>query len=202
LDITGRADTSVNINVMHSGIYDRCIKDNEILDPVTFTAEGYLQPINPSGLYNINLDFSTMSGLSPDVWQLNIRTYETYPYWSVNNPYIIGDKIIFLGRIYQSQSINISLEPTRFTNDWKEVPFQPIQSIDELKTDLASYNFGADKNVDPFVVITATSYNNRGASFAYKKYYSLDGVFLLTDKGLSASMGVGAFDAGFDNSYN
>lgn len=202
LDITGRADTSVNITVQHSGIYDRCIKDNETLDPVTFKAGGYLQPINPSGLYNIHLDFSTMSGLSPDAWQLNIRTYETYPYWSVNNPYNIGDKIIFLGRIYQSQSVNKALEPIRFTNDWKEVPFQPIQNIDELKTDLASYNFGADKNVDPFVVITATSYNNRGASFAYKKYYSLDGVFLLTDKGLSASIGHTAFDGGFDNSYN
>lgn len=202
LDITGRADTSVNITVQHSGIYDRCIKDNETLDPVTFNAEGYLQPINPSGLYNINLDFATMSGLSPDAWQLNIRTYETYPYWSVNNNYNIGDKIIFLGRIYQSQSINTALEPIRFAIDWKEVPFQPIQYIDELKTDLASYNFGADKNVDPFIVITATSYNNRGASFAYRKYYSLDGIFLLTDKGLSASLSHVTFDSGFDNSYH
>lgn len=202
LDITGRADTVVNLNYIHGGNFDKHVKNHNTITPVTFVAEGYKQPISMgSSLYNIHLDFKTLDNTIPELWSLQIDTYETHPYWDVTITYNIGDRVVFFGRIYKSiVNNNLSIRPNTDALSWIEEQMVKVQSINEFKTDLNAYNFAADKDVDPFIIIKATTYDGYGAAYCYKKYYSLDGVYLVTSKLDPANL-LSAFDPGFNNGF-
>jgi len=202
LDITGRADSACDVGFQHSANYEKGFKAKEEFSPVVFTVEGYKQPVsNGSALYNLHLDFTTADGAIPDVWTLNIKTYETHPLWSVTENYNVGDKVTYFGRIYRSlQTPNLAVLPNKDANYWVEEDFKLVQRISEQKFDLDSYNFSADRDADAFIVIEAFSDNSYGANYSFKKFVTLDGIWLLTEK-LDPAALLSGFNAGYNSGF-
>jgi hypothetical protein len=120
------------------------IKDN--MTPVTFKLnETYLMPVNSgSTVYNCVLDFYSIipkdpipgmpppmtppprpyNGVelvSPDYFNIKIRTYKTYKEWAPFTTYEIGDKVTYYGKLYESViSSNKIKNPRKYENaiDW------------------------------------------------------------------------------------
>lgn len=202
LDITGRSDVRHTMYAKHSTNFVRNIKSHDIVTAVVFDIEGYKQPVtNGSSLYNINLSFRTQDGISPEYFNLTIRTYRTYPEWDPTAIYSIGDKIIYKGLIYESRSNNNTAKApdTNLLTDWKEARMEIVQTIKELKTDLNDYNFTMDKSVDAFAEIKATVENGHGGTITYNKNISLDNVYLLSDVLFRNTGVLRAFSNGFNN---
>jgi hypothetical protein len=97
------------------------------MTPITFKLnEAYLMPVNSgSTVYNCVLDFYTIipndgtdknktglvvpptpfNGKSldlPDCFTVKIRTYKTYKEWAPFGNYMIGDRVIYYGKLYES----------------------------------------------------------------------------------------------------
>lgn len=202
LDITGRVDSQASIGFQHSANFDRGVKAKESFAPVVFEVEGYKMPVsNGSSLYNLHLDFSTQDGTVPEVWTLNIKTYETHPSWDVNVNYAIGEQVTYFGRIYKSLlNPNLAVRPNADANYWEEQDFTIVQRISEIKTDLDPYNFTADKDADAFIVIEAFSDNGYGANYSFTRFVTLDGIWLLTQK-LDPAALLSGFDPGYDTGF-
>lgn len=66
-------------------------------------------------------------------------------------------------------------------DDFRKQPFnmRPVQIIKEFKTDMRSYNFAADVNVDPFIMIETTTQNGYGEIFTKRRTYSLQSLAFL-----------------------
>jgi len=106
LDITGRAYTVGGTQIQHRVHDVNNIKIKQSMTPVSFNmSEAYLMPVNSgSTVYNCVLDFSTQTqSVTPDYYTIDIKTYKTYKEWAPFTTYDIGDKIIYYGRIYESQ---------------------------------------------------------------------------------------------------
>ncbi len=104
LDITGRTDTVGATNIQHEN-YDIIILNiNDEMTPVNFNInESYLLPINNgSPVYNVVLEPFTEDENFPEYYHIDIRTYRVYEDWDVFETYAIGDKVSYLGRLYES----------------------------------------------------------------------------------------------------
>lgn len=66
--------------------------------------------------------------------------------------------------------------------DFRQEPFtmRPVQTINEFKTDLKAYNFAADLNVDPFILIETITFNGYGEIFKKRRTYSLQSLAFLS----------------------
>lgn len=202
LDITGRTDVRHSSYVKHSTNFVRTIKSHDEVKAVMFDVEGYKQPVsNGSSLYNININFKTQDGSIPDYFNLSIRTYKTYKEWDPSKIYVIGEKIIFKGLIYESLLINNESKTpdTNIHTYWKETKLETIQTIKELKTDLLDYNFTMDKDVDAFAEIRVNVENGYGATITYNKNISLDNVYILNDILFRNSNSPQSFSGGYKN---
>lgn len=135
LDITGRADF-VGVNTIQHRSYDiKIFNIKQSMSPVYFKLnEAYLMPVNSgSTQYNCVLDLYTLitsshsSNLStfpipsvdslPDNYSISIKTYKTYKEWFPFTTYVIGDKIIYYGKLYESVIDNNRVKnPRKYEN--------------------------------------------------------------------------------------
>lgn len=67
-------------------------------------------------------------------------------------------------------------------DDFRKEPFnlKSVQIIKEFKTDMKAYNFAADLNIDPFIMIEVTTFNGYSEIFNKKRTYSLQSLAFLT----------------------
>lgn len=124
LDITGRAYTVGGTQIQHRVHDVNNIKIRQSMTPVTFKmSEAYLMPVNSgSTVYNCVLEFSTQTqSIVPDYYTVDIKTYKTYKEWAPFTTYNIGDKVIYYGKIYESQQDSNKVKnPRKYENtpDW------------------------------------------------------------------------------------
>jgi hypothetical protein len=65
--------------------------------------------------------------------------------------------------------------------DYRKEPFnmKSVQIIKEFKTDMTSYNFAADINIDPFILIETITTNGYGEIYKKRRTYSLQSLAFL-----------------------
>jgi hypothetical protein len=139
------------------------------MTPISFKMnEAYLIPINSgSTVYNCVIDFYTINkninSLTkpsnthkidlPDYFNLTIRTYKTYKEWSPFTVYKIGDKVIYYGRIYESQINNNKVKnPRKYENvkSWTSNSNYETTSTVEYNRDIFVFN-GTTSSSNPIV---------------------------------------------------
>jgi hypothetical protein len=59
--------------------------------------------------------------------------------------------------------------------EWQLVPYKPVQTIKEFRniSDLTTFNFTVDSNIDPYIVTEITSDNGYGQIYTDRKNYIL-----------------------------
>jgi len=125
LDITGRTDTVGVTSVQHENYDITILNINNEMTPVNFEInESILLPINSgSSVYNVVLDIFAQDENFPEYYHINIRTYKVYNEWKVFDTYSIGDKISYLGKLYESTINKNKLNnPKRYENSPKWAP--------------------------------------------------------------------------------
>ena len=139
LDITGQAFFKKSNIITHTSYDTKIFNIRQNMSPVSFKLnEAYLMPVNSgSTVYNCILDFYTIvpgygiqdsikpfNGVeneSPDYFDISVRTYKKYNEWSVFTNYMIGDKVSYYDKIYESVINNNRLKnPRKYENtkDW------------------------------------------------------------------------------------
>ncbi len=115
---------------------------------------------------------------------LNVVNFKAEAYLQpiINNSELYNVHIEF----FTEQKIPISyfeLKILTFSTeeDYRKEPFnmKSVQIIKEFKTDLKSYNFAADINVDPFILIETTTTNGYGEIYKKRRTYSLQSLAFL-----------------------
>jgi hypothetical protein len=105
MDITGRADFIGTSGIVHKSYDAKILNINQSMTPIDFSlTEAYLMPINSgSNVYTCHVDFNVATySLVPDYFSIKVKTFKTYKEWNVFNSYMIGDRVIYYGRIYES----------------------------------------------------------------------------------------------------
>lgn len=120
LDITGQTDFVLNKSVIHDQYEVEHLKINSTMTPINFTVpEAYVLPVNSgSTQYNavVRPEVSS-SDFLPDWYVINIKTYQTHPEWEPFKNYMIDDKVLWRGDIWQSLiNNNITKNPLEFDN--------------------------------------------------------------------------------------
>jgi hypothetical protein len=127
LDITGRADFVSQSTIVHQSRDAQIVKIHQNFTPITFDLnEAYLLPVNSgSSVYNCVLDFTIREGLTssllPDYYTIDIRTYEIYREWYPFKNYMIGDRVVYYDKLYESVlDNNKTNNPRKYenTNTW------------------------------------------------------------------------------------
>ena len=181
LDITGRVYLSSGNQIQHKVNDVRIININENMTPVSFKMnEAYLMPVNSgSTVYNCVLDFYSIipgvgadkdplglvtpptpyNGISvvpPDYFNIRIRTYKTYKEWAPFKNYMIGDKVIYYGIIYESVKDNNKVNSPRkyeLVESWKSGNTYELTSLAEYNSNI--YVYGAtgstQSTIDPYL---------------------------------------------------
>lgn len=138
LDITGRAHFVGGSQIQHR-VHDVSIfNTNQSMTPITFKMnEAYLMPVNSgSTVYNCVLDFTSQtSSILPDYYTIDIKTYKTYKEWAPFTTYNIGDRVIYYGKLYESQIANNKVKNPRKYENIQEWSANTMYSV----TSLASY---------------------------------------------------------------
>lgn len=169
LDITGRVYLSSGSQIQHKVNDVRMITINENMTPVSFKMnEVYLMPVNSgSTVYNCVLDFySIIPGVGadkdplglvtppmpyngvtvvpPDYFNIRVRTYKTYKEWAPFKSYVLGDRIIYYGIIYESVYAlpNKTNSPRKYelVESWKSNNIYELTSLVEYNSDIYVYN--------------------------------------------------------------
>ena len=180
LDITGRVYLSSGNQIQHKVNDVRIVTINENMTPVSFKMnEVYLMPINSgSTVYNCVLDFySIIPGIgvdkdplglteppkpyngvnlvSPDYFNIRIRTYKTYKEWAPFKSYMIGDRITYYGILYESvKDYNKVNSPRKYelVQSWKSGNNYELTSLVEYNSNIYEYMATATQSIiDPYL---------------------------------------------------
>ena len=182
-DITGVAYMNSGTQITHKVDDVRIINIKQNMTPITFKLnEAYLLPINSgSTVYNCVLDFySIIDGLgadkdplgltppplpnnefkndlvSPDYFNIKVRTYKTYKEWAPFTKYKKGDKVIYYEKIYESFIDNNKVNnPRKYENviSWNMNITYDISTIVEYNNEYFSYSgLGSTQSVVPPVI--------------------------------------------------
>ena len=126
----------------------------------------------------------------------NPRKFENSALWSSSDNYSVSSVVKYEDDFYvysglgSTASVSLTVPPTpNFppnldpqnwlkVTEWKRISLEPVQTIHEYRegTSLKPFNFTADSNIDPFVVIEVTSDNGYGQIYTDKKSYYLKGL--------------------------
>lgn len=107
------------------------------------------------------IDFKTEGYLQPV--ENNSKTYNIHIEFFTNSDIEIPD-------YYQLKIQTFSAKPNYSEPDFE---LRAVQNINIYKTDMKSYNFTADLNTDPFIMIETICDNGYGANWTQRKTYSL-----------------------------
>ena len=168
LDVTGRVYLNSGNQIQHKVNDVKIITINENMTPVSFKMnEVYLMPVNSgSTVYNCVLDFYSIipgigadkdplglvvppkpyngvSVVSPDYFNIRIRTYKTYKEWVPFKSYVLGDRVTYYGVIYESvyQINETNPLPNKTNSPRKYELVEPWKSGDIYEsTSLVEYN--------------------------------------------------------------
>jgi len=159
LDITGRAYFSTGNQITHRVHDIRIIDIKEDMTPISCKLnEVYLMPVNSgSTVYNCVLDFyAIMDGIGadknptglvppprpynyarkemklPEYFTIKIRTWKTYREWAPFATYMKGDKVIYYGKIYESNIDNNKIKSPRKQEDAEEWSPTNIYEVGEI----------------------------------------------------------------------
>lgn len=122
MDITGVAYFNGGSHIQHTTYDSVNISINENMTPITFKLnEAYLYPVNSgSTVYNCVLDLYSMVPdlgtdkdtipyfefkdklISPDIFDIKVRTYKLYKEWFPFSIYAKGDKVSYFDKLYIS----------------------------------------------------------------------------------------------------
>ena len=130
LDITGKADFVPQMTISHITRDLKIFRVYENFTPVSFKLnELYLMPVNSgSTVYNCVLDFysptqsnSPYPGIlgcdMPDSYSVDIRTYQIWREWYAFTNYMIGDRVIYYNKLYESVvDNNVTNNPRKYEN--------------------------------------------------------------------------------------
>jgi len=144
----------------------------------------------------------------------NPRKYENVPTWLSGSTYLVTNLIKYERDIFVYSGISGTSSGTSSTppvldsgnwlktNDWREIDYEPVQTINEFrsvpkgpsfsniigvvqnttqKNPILPFNFTIDSNIDPFVVIEVTSDNGYGLIYRDRKNYEIRGLKDLRD---------------------
>lgn len=146
LDITGRAHFVGGSQIQHR-VHDVSIfNTNQSMTPITFKMnEAYLMPVNSgSTVYNCVLDFTSQtSSILPDYYTIDIKTYKTYKEWAPFTTYNIGDRVIYYGKLYESQIANNKVKnPRKYENiqEWSANTMYSVTSLASYKREFYVYS--------------------------------------------------------------
>ncbi len=116
----------------------------------------------------------------------NPRKYENTSQWSELTNYTPGQitlydnlAFIYVGTQslfdYSTYSQTPLVDTNKWTNIsyWKKIGLEPVQSINQYKNTLDSFNFTIDTTIDPFITLKTTSENGRGGYYIVKKNYEI-----------------------------
>lgn len=174
-DITGKAYFNNGVNIIHKMCDVRNINIKQEMCPITFKLnEAYLLPVNSgSTVYNCVLDFYSIipnigsditpnrnilkkpkafNGsvlVSPDYYNIKIRTYKTYKEWAPFKIYDIGDKVIYYDKLYESVTSNNKVNNPRKYDDvstWSHDVIYEDTNIVEYKRDYYVYKTGSTQS--------------------------------------------------------
>ena len=121
-----------------------------------------------STIFNMNetltvIDFNIEAYLQPVV--NNSMTYTVHLEFFTN----VSD--INIPLYYHLKISTFSREPDTSDPNFR---LQSVQLINEYRTDLSSYNFVADKNIDPYIMVECSSDNNFGAVYTVDRTYIIN----------------------------
>lgn len=180
LDITGKSYFTGGTQITHKLSDVRIINMNQNMTPITFKLnEAYLMPVNSgSTVYNCVIDFySIIEGLgadknplglgvitrpnnefkndlvTPDYFDIKIRTYKTYKEWVPFTTYIKGDKVTYYGKVYESFIDSNKIKSPRKYEDvtsWDVNTTYDIATIIEYDREYYSYSgLGSTQSTNP-----------------------------------------------------
>ncbi len=129
LDITGRTDFVGEKTIVHRNSDINIINMKQNMVPVDFDInEAYVMPINSgSSVFNVAIDFksATVSEMS-DYYNVKIRTYQTYKEWLPFDNYVVGSRVKYYDKIYESATGSVTIpnrtmSPRKYENveSWK-----------------------------------------------------------------------------------
>jgi len=148
LDITGRADFVGNTSIQHKSYDTKILNIRQSMTPVDFNlSESYLMPINSgSTVYTCHIDFtmspSPTASQIPDYFTVRIRTYKTYKEWKPFTNYMIGDRVIYFGVIYESVIDNNKIKnPRKYTtvSNWSPTVDYSLGQYSNYKKEIYQY---------------------------------------------------------------
>jgi hypothetical protein len=128
--------------------------------------------------------------------------YDTSSEWYSLGTYILGDIVRYNRSYYICSSpeyVNTS-EPSKPIIDnpwtditeWLEIDAEPIQTIEQQRTDVSPLLVNVDAAIDPYINVVVTSYNDYGQGFTHTQfYYVVEGIAKPVD--LSLGDGIGPF---------
>jgi hypothetical protein len=112
----------------------------------------------------------------------NPREFENSTNWNLDGSYVYGQVVNYDNVFYMfssTQSGTQSLTPKQDTINWTDVTkweitnMKPVQTINQIKTDLTKFNFTLDSNIDPYIVIEVTTDNGYGLIYRSIKKYEI-----------------------------
>jgi len=187
LDITGRAYFKNENQIVHTSYDTQIFNIRQNMSPISFKLnEAYLMPVNSgSTVYNCVLDFySILPGVGsdknptglvtppkpfngynielPDYFDITVRTYKTYKEWAPFTTYNSGDKVIYYGKIYESQIDDNKIKnPRKYENvkEWVENSLYTPTNLVTYNRDLFVYSglgstFSATSSIPPVIDTT------------------------------------------------
>lgn len=180
-DITSRINSKYRGTIMNSGSLVKTLTASDRHDVVTFDAQAYLSPLNPSSLdYNVDITFNRLEITGNPIENISVRI-KTYniPIWEANTLYLANDYVFNQGKVWKCLMNNYNTEPTSIYNIsvWEETtdyPLTIIQSLDIQKFDMTPISFTINKNIDPHFTIEVQSYTGYGLGSLITKSYSVD----------------------------
>lgn len=140
----------------------------------------------------------------------NPRKYESVPLWQEDSIYSVTNIVEYNRDIFVYSGLGSSASATSSTpplidtqnwlkiTEWKEVDWEPVQTIKEYRripkgvtpstigtlppqNPILPFNFTVDSNIDPFIVVEVTSDNGYGLIYRDKKNYEIRGTKDLTE---------------------
>ena len=109
LDITGRSDFRNSFVTYHSGYKSKIFNLNDKIHAFDFFInEIYALPVNnTSTQYNACIEFSHSDiENAPDFYTITVKTYQTHKQWDPFVDYSFGEKITYLGKLYENVLID------------------------------------------------------------------------------------------------
>lgn len=186
-DIVGQTYFNETYQISHTNYDITILNTYENMTPLTFKLrEAYLMPINSgSDVYNCVVDFYSIidgvgadktlggckeniptayHGLNTDLpthFTVDIKTYMTYKEWSPFTTYILGDRVYYESKLYESvvEGDNKAISPLRYAtiSNWDKNTHYTFTNIVKYKNDIYAY---INENDDEFMTASTPSYNN------------------------------------------